>query len=133
MLVTVMLIQLIGLVGLFVGPPVTIALQILGGQLLYSSSRDARYDPVPDLGELRQRLADVRTHLDQAEEGRTLTLKNILHRLERLLEDSREAIEPSASGNPRANGTLHPSTPPDEPASQDIDSCGTVQRAGKCH
>ena len=93
MLLTVTLIHLVGVVGLFLGPPVTIAVQILAGQLLYSSSREPRFDPVPDLGLLRQRLEDVRGRLDQADGGRTLTLKNIQQRLDSLLNDASTATD----------------------------------------
>jgi putative permease len=97
MLVTVVLLDWIGVAALFLGAPVAITLQILLGRLLFRSAADQPVHEPYDTAALRQRLDVVVQQLGRLDDPQAVALSNVAQRLDQLLSDAGPALEPESS------------------------------------
>jgi predicted PurR-regulated permease PerM len=82
-----------GLVGVLMAPPLAAALQILGTHLLAPASTTAEKPMDEQFTVLRERLASVRTLLEQSAGGATPQVASMVDRLEALLDKASGAVE----------------------------------------
>jgi putative permease len=91
MLVMLALGDALGVVGLLVAPPVALALQIALNSWFESNPSTSHEDAVVDLPQMRVRLAQLRTRIEEAGEASEPRLKSLADKLERLLDDVEQA------------------------------------------
>jgi putative permease len=82
-----------GLVGVLMAPPLAAALQILGTHLLTPASTATEKPMDEQFTVLRERLASVRTLLDQSADKPTPQVASMVDRLEALLDKASGAVE----------------------------------------
>jgi len=94
LLVTVVLLDWIGMAALFLGAPVAITLQILLGRLLFRSAEDQPVHEPYDTTALRQRLGALVQQLGGMDDPHAVALTNVVQRLDQLLSDAEPVLEP---------------------------------------
>jgi predicted PurR-regulated permease PerM len=96
-LIMIAFIDALGLVGLLIAPPVAIAVQILFGQLLQQQLPMLAGKTIPELADLQQRVAKIRSLLTTSEIEPSPQIISMLERLDHLLDEANHTTlsEPS--------------------------------------
>lgn len=103
LVVILALVQTIGAVGLLLGAPLAVALQIIARSSLWPPAWE-RTGPDRDARAMETRLAEARQALSEEEDGVPAELESLVDRLDRLLEESREVLGGESKGDGPAGG-----------------------------
>ena len=92
------LVEMMGAVGLLLGAPLAVAMQVIGRRSLWPTSTPPT-EPDPDVDSLKARLDKASRELASEEDGGSAEIQSLADRLGRLLEESRELLDqPSGQG-----------------------------------
>lgn len=88
-LVAMAMAEMVGIVGLVLGPPLAVAIQRILDHYLWQSAHDSEEMPKADVVSLADRLAELRLRIDP---NHAAPLGNLFGRLSQLLEDSKPVL-----------------------------------------
>ncbi|MEN6493826.1 MAG: AI-2E family transporter [Thermoguttaceae bacterium] len=91
-LIVLGLIDLVGIAGIILGPPVAVTVQILLNHYFWQTPAEPESMPLEDLSVLKQRIAEVRQDLQETDEAWTVQMESILDRLGALLDEARGSL-----------------------------------------